>query len=698
MTPNKSSILAASAVVALATSGIPYPSAAAEGRRNVIIFVADGLRAGSVNASDAPTLDRLQHQGVRFASPHAGYPTVTTANASVIATGHTPGDTSDMGNALYFGYPLFKPAASGTATPFIENDAVLRNLDQHFGGNYLTEDTLLAEARASGYHTASIGKHGPTLIQDVTQNNPDPKTGAVPVPITIIVDDATGTPAGVPLDPVVVTALTSKKLPVQAPNRDNDAPQSARSANSYQGYQGPSAATTNPDASLLQKANSYAGDNEHPGTLAANVKQQKYFADVLTEVLLPLFNTDDRPFLVVFWSRDPDGTQHNQGDSLNSLVPGINGQTSRAAVRNCDRNLEQILSTLRELRLDRNTDIFVTADHGFDTISRCRIDALGTPTESYAASWIYYDATGRQEVNQGYLPPGFLAIDLAHFLQEPLYDPDTLTGTLYGYKLVDPTRGRPTADVLQRPLYGNGLIGGTGQALPTTDARVIVAANGGSDLIYLTGRVGSEVKLLRRIVDFLTRQDYVSGVFANDEYGEAAGALKFSDIGLLGNAASPGHLPMPAVIVNFTSFATDPANPKQTGVIVADTPLQEGQGNHGAFDRAATLNFMAACGPDFKSNYVDAAPVSTADVAPTLASLLGFKRSPRGKLSGRIIEEACAGRPDADAQQVKSLSSMSGQALNGLRTLLNWQEYHGYRYFDAAGFPGRTLGLQPYRE
>jgi len=30
--------------------------------------------------------------------------------------------------------------------------------------------------------------------------------------------------------------------------------------------------------------------------------------------------------VLVFWSRDPDGTQHNQGDSLNQLVPGINGR------------------------------------------------------------------------------------------------------------------------------------------------------------------------------------------------------------------------------------------------------------------------------------------------------------------------------------------------------------------------------------
>ena len=61
------------------------------------------------------------------------------------------------------------------------------------------------------------------------------------------------------------------------------------------------------------------------------------------KAILPAFKASGKPFVLVFWSRDPDGTQHNQGDSLNSLTPGINGPTSRAAVKNADNNLKQIL-------------------------------------------------------------------------------------------------------------------------------------------------------------------------------------------------------------------------------------------------------------------------------------------------------------------------------------------------------------------
>ncbi len=67
---------------------------------------------------------------------------------------------------------------------------------------------------------------------------------------------------------------------------------------------------------------------------------------VTTRAILPMFKERDKPFVLVFWSRDPDGTQHNQGDSLNSLTPGINGPTSLAAIRNADDDLARIRSTL----------------------------------------------------------------------------------------------------------------------------------------------------------------------------------------------------------------------------------------------------------------------------------------------------------------------------------------------------------------
>src|SRR5580698_11650969 len=91
------------------------PAGAKDRTRNVVIFVADGLRPSSLNPTDAPALVRLQKEGVFFANSHSLYPTVTTANASAIATGHLLGDTGDFANTIYTGAEVLN-----SGTPFIE--------------------------------------------------------------------------------------------------------------------------------------------------------------------------------------------------------------------------------------------------------------------------------------------------------------------------------------------------------------------------------------------------------------------------------------------------------------------------------------------------------------------------------------------------------------------------------------------------
>ncbi len=633
--------------------------------RNVIIFVADGLRQGSVNDEDAPTMSSLRARGVFFANSHALFPTLTTPNSAAIATGHYVGDTGDFGNWLYTGYPL--PVVGGTQVPFIENDRVLGSLNEHFGGNFLHEETLISYAAMHGYNTAAIGKLGPILIQDAPEGNP--KNGFVPIPKTIILDDSTGKTGGIPLDPRITQALLDTGLPVVSPDRSNGAkPKSERD-------------------------NGFPGNNSAPGTRAANTVQQQYFVDTLTKVVLPLFRKDGKPFLVIFWSRDPDGTQHNQGDSLNQLRPGINGPTSKAAVQNADDNLKQIMGYLEATPgLANDTDIFLTSDHGFSTISKHAIDSTGKEfTTSYAATQTYKDNTGRQEVNSGFLPPGFLAIDLAHHLGLPLFDPDS-TITVNGserYKPVDPTIGQATAEKSQRPIVGNGLVGGTGAISTPCDAKLVVAANGGSDLIYFNER---DPALAKDLVDFLTSQDYVSGIFTDPALGEIGGALTLTDLNMKGSTS----MPAPAILVNFRSFSQDPIDPLRWAVTVCDAGLQEGQGMHGSFSRADTLNHMAAFGPDFKKAYIDIAPVSNADIVLTLAHLLHLDLPKTGSLTGRSVDEALVGGPESTPFETGIKESEMSPT--GMKTLLRYQKVQGTLYFDSAGFEGRTVGLPSSRK
>jgi hypothetical protein len=212
---------------------------------------------------------------------------------------------------------------------------------------------------------------------------------------------------------------------------------------------------------------------------------------------------------------------------------------------------------------------------------------------------------------------------------------------------------------------------------------VVVAANGGSDLIYLPD--GDKV-LAKRIVDFLLTQDYVSGLFVDTKLGKFAGSLSLDDIALEGSAITP-H---PAIAVNFRSFDTVCGEPVRCTVEIADTVLQQGQGMHGSFSRADTWNFMAMQGPDFKSGFVDPAPASNADLGRTIAQLMGLDVQDNGTLVGRVLGETL---PNGAVPDVSSRVVTSEPAPNGLVTVLNMQLVGSTRYFDAAGFPGRTVGL-----
>jgi arylsulfatase A-like enzyme len=596
------------ATVAVGLTLSAVSAAAAAQPHNVILFVPDGLRALMVTPETAPAMAALRDQGVAFPNSHSLFPTFTTPNASAMATGHYLGDTGDFSNTIYTGYPV--PGAGNSVTPFLENDPVLGDVDEHFAGDYLNEVTLLKAARDKGFNTATIGKLGPALIFDHTERSGQK---------TVVVDDQTGTPKGIPLASWVALRLTAAGLPTAAPSRgDNGKPGNATTA----------------------------------GTTAANVDQQKYFVDVLTKAVLPKFKQDGKPFVVVYWSRDPDGTQHNQGDSLNQLTPGINGPTSLAAIKNVDDNLAAIRQSLKEQGLDQTTDIVVSADHGFSTISK-------QSQTSSAAQASYGD------VPAGFLPPGFVAIDLANALGLPLWDPDQDNAPV--------AAGSHTK-------FSNGVIGSDPQK-----PRVVVAANGGSDLVYLPPPI--DKGLAAKVIKALMTADYVSGLFVDEALGKFPGTLPLAAVNLKGSAVTP----LPAISVNFKSTSTGCPQAVLCTVEVADTGLQQGQGMHGSFSRADTQNFMAASGPDFKAGYSDPAPVSNADVGKTLAAILKLTVPNHGKLVGRVIAEALpGGKEPAHAAKVQR----SAPTADGYRTILQYQVVGTTRYFDAAGFPGRTVGLE----
>src|SRR5215510_11014239 len=223
--------------------------------RNLILFVPDGLRGRIVTPQTAPAMADVRDKGVHFKNSHSLFPTFTMANGSAMATGHYLGDTGTFSNTIFTGYS--SAPAGDTVVPFLENDAVLGDVDEHFNGDYLNEETILKMARAQGYSTAAIGKVGPTLLFD--HNDRADKPGLH----SIVVDDATGGKNGVALSDEMKDALGKAGLPLTTPSRGD---------------------------------NGKVGDAKTPGTTVPNTAQQAYFADVASKVVLPIMKARNKPF------------------------------------------------------------------------------------------------------------------------------------------------------------------------------------------------------------------------------------------------------------------------------------------------------------------------------------------------------------------------------------------------------------------
>ena len=266
------------------------PAAASQAQpHNVIIFVADGLRYGSVEPGNMPNMAQLKKQGVDFTNSHSLYPTVTTVNASAIATGHYIGDTGDFGNTLYAAQPMI--SLRNSPVGFLENDTVLDEMNQKFAGNYLNETTLMAAARAKGWQTAVIGKEGPARIQDSTASPDGNKT--------MFLDDATGKDGGLGLPSWFSRAMSHEFVGARGPWRGG----------------------------AQYRTGSLDGKSRHPYRHSAFQGEWK-----------ALF-----PALLVARSRQ---SQHDGKDSIGEYDPGINGPSGKAGTRDADTMLGELLDTL----------------------------------------------------------------------------------------------------------------------------------------------------------------------------------------------------------------------------------------------------------------------------------------------------------------------------------------------------------------
>ncbi len=153
-----SRLLAAMLLVALHT-GAALAQAPARAALHMV-FVLDGLRPDSINATDTPTLHRLRSEGVTFDNSHSVFPTVTRVNSASISTGMQPAHHGIMGNQIYI--PAVDPAKAFNN----DNFQPLLRLDAAAPGRIVMTPSIAELAAESGhrYVAVSSGSTGSALL------------------------------------------------------------------------------------------------------------------------------------------------------------------------------------------------------------------------------------------------------------------------------------------------------------------------------------------------------------------------------------------------------------------------------------------------------------------------------------------------------------------------------------------------------
>ena len=156
---------------------------------------------------------------------------------------------------------------------------------------------------------------------------------------------------------------------------------------------------------------------------------------------------------------------------------------------------------------------------------------------------------------------------------------------------------------------------------------VLVDGLGGAVYLYVAGHDKATVG---RLADFFQRSDFAGVIFTTDPL---PGTFPISQI----HIDSPDA---PDVVVSMR-WSDDKNAAGLPGEIYADGGRVAAQGTHGTLSRYDMHNTLVTAGPDFRAGFRDELPSSNADLAPTVAHLLGLPHPP--PMDGRVLTEALAG-------------------------------------------------------
>lgn len=598
----------------------PTPSPTPIAATRTIVFVWDGLRPDDVNATDTPNLYAMQQAGVQFTDNHSTYPTFTMMNGASFATGSFPGTTGFYGNTFWTppqGSGNTIPAgngASGTAADYVapvftEDYAILDTLNGYYGNQLLLVKSLFATAQAAGITTATIGKTGAAYIQDLGKGG-------------YFVDENTVRPRS------LATELQASNiaLPVNTTKTYTDVTLAAANGNptARGGYTTFNTTAYDPNGTLTVASRDSSDASGAPED-AAN----KYMMSVFTSYILPKKN----PMLSLIWFRTPDNVEHGYGPGTANVKAGLRSQDAR---------LGELLAALKAQKLDGSTNVVIVSDHGHSSVSG--------PTGLYPLRTINPTSGGAAATLGGVNGAGYSfsgdvrTADLLTYRGIAAFDGSgCTTSAMYGLR----ADGTPTVPLRNDT---NGALCGTAnskyQAVSATLAKpvasfkvpapgalpangVVVAANGGSDYLYVPSH---DAALIQQIVAILQRREEYGAIFVDSRYGTIPGTFAMKDANLENSTRRNNGQPDIVVSFNWDENAVVQGKP---GIEFESAGGQRGM--HGSFGITDVHNTLIAAGPSFRKNTVVSGPSGNVDVAPTVAWLLGLSMP---QADGRVLNEA----------------------------------------------------------
>jgi arylsulfatase A-like enzyme len=629
----------------------PMDASVAKSKR-VIVFVWDGLRPDSVDATNTPRLAAMAAQGVWFSDNHATYPTFTMMNAASFATGNFPGATGFYGNTFWQEGPTGKDSAGATVDfnqpIFTEDYGILLDLQNYYGGKLLLIGTLFQAAQKAGLVTAAVGKSGAAFLQDIGEGG-------------YILDEKFAYPLAFAKD----LQAGGYALPRLTPN--------AYAAGSI------TLATTNGDPTGASGRKNFADTStsdptDQGGTPYA--KANSYMMGIYLDVIL----AQKDPDLSLIWFRNPDSTEHAYG-------PGT--ANYRDALKSQDSLLGMLQDKLGALGLAATTDVIVVSDHGHSSVSgplglfplrSVKPDPAGSGNTWGDPDPNGFSVSGDVRLADLMTKAGFVAYDGVACTWDPVMSGIMADGTsLYPTK-VD-SDGSVCGHVGGRSATPAYLV--PAGALPAK--AVVIAANGGSEYLYVPDHDAATVA---SAVRFLQSREEFGAIFVASGYGNLPGTLSLDKVRLENSAGRNPDI--------VASYDYDETAVVQGLKGIEFESAQNNRGMHGTFSPIDVHNTLVARGPRFKSAMQNTLPSGNVDVAPTVATILGFSLP---SAAGRSLDEALAGGRAAGDYAVASSTLAPAAPATGLSMVLpsNAADPSKTSYTFGVKVKDLSIGTQSYR-